>query len=123
MNNFLLPGLILIGLYSFSQTQNVGIGTTSPDASSILDLKAVNKVFLAPRLTTNQRLAILNPANGLLVYDLTVGCFYYYKTSIWVSMCGGPGNMGPTGPTGLAGENGFDGSTGATGPMGPQGTT
>src|SRR3954470_7031803 len=88
--------------YGLSQNQNVGIGTTAPDPSSLLDLKASDKGFLAPRLTTTQRLAVINPAEGLLVYDITVGCFFYFKSTQWVSMCGGQGgNAGPTGATGI----------------------
>ena len=64
---------------SFSQTRNVGIGTTTPDASSLLELKSNNKGLLVPRLTTAQRLAISNPADALLVYDLTAGCFFITK--------------------------------------------
>src|SRR3569832_2895749 len=98
MKQFLLALFLFASLYSFSQ-QNVGIGTTTPDASSILDLKATDKGFLAPRLTTVQRLAIINPAEGLLVYDITVGCFFYFKNTQWISMCGA-GQVGIAGPSG-----------------------
>ena len=124
MNKGLLLTFFLLWLFTLlavSQTRNVGIGTTTPDASSILDLKANDKGVLVPRVTTAQRLVIANPAEALLVYDLTVGCFFYYKNTQWVSLCGGQGgNAGPTGATGLPGENGLDG---ATGPQGPAGTT
>src|SRR5947209_637865 len=48
---------------------NVGIGTTTPNASAILDLTAVTQGFLVPRMSTTQKLGISNPAKGLLVFD------------------------------------------------------
>jgi hypothetical protein len=47
--------LVFVCERGLSLNQNVGIGTTNPHASSVLDLKATNKGFLAPRLTTTQR--------------------------------------------------------------------
>ena len=52
--------------YSFAQ---VGIGTTAPDTSSILDVVSTNQGILVPRLTTLQENAIVNPATGLLIYN------------------------------------------------------
>ncbi len=109
---------------------NVGIGTTNPDGSAILHLDATDKGFLAPRMTTAQRLALPAPANGLLVYDITANCFFYFTTSVgWVSPCqlsgptGQQGAIGPTGPTGLQGQAGNTGPTGAQGPIGLTGNT
>lgn len=51
---------------------NVGIGTSSPDESAILELQTSNKGFLLPRITLNSindRTAITNPAKGLTVYN------------------------------------------------------
>ncbi|MPT34860.1 MAG: hypothetical protein E2604_07185, partial [Flavobacterium sp.] len=50
----------------------VGIGTTMPDASSLLDMTSTSKGLLTPRMTTAQRTAITSPANGLLVYDTDI---------------------------------------------------
>jgi len=105
---------------------NVGIGTTTPDASSILEMQSTNKGVLVPRLTTAQRLAIATPANGLLVYDTNFDCFYYYitATTTWVSLCSsGSGTTGPTGPTGPAGTAGINGATGTNGATGATGDT
>ncbi len=49
----------------------VGIGTTTPDSSAVLDLVSIDRGFLMPRLTTAQRQTILNPAKGLMIYNLT----------------------------------------------------
>lgn len=50
----------------------VGIGTTEPDASAILDLASEGKGLLMPRLTTLQRNAIVLPAKGLMIYNTTL---------------------------------------------------
>ncbi len=49
----------------------IGIGTTSPDNSSLLDLSSTTKGFLLPRMTTEQQTALLNPAIGLTVFNTT----------------------------------------------------
>ena len=67
----------------------VGIGTTSPDASSALDVIATNKGFLMPRLTTAQRTAISSPATGLQVYDTDTDTFWYYNGATWTENSGG----------------------------------
>ncbi len=100
---------------------NVGIGTTSPDASSLLDLTANDKGFLPPRMTTQERLAIVNPAMGLLVYDSTVNCYFYFNGIVWLSLCQLSGPTGPTGNTGAQGTTGLQGIQGATGATGASG--
>lgn len=63
----------------------VGINTTTPDPSSMLDVTSTDKGFLVPRMTDAQRIAIPTPATGLLVYqtNATQG-FYYFNGTIWV---------------------------------------
>ena len=48
----------------------VGIGTTSPDESAALEISSVNSGFLLPRMTSNQRNAISNPALGLIIFNV-----------------------------------------------------
>lgn len=76
--------LILICVVALSTTQKafsqVGIGTVTPDASSLLDLNSTSKGFLTPRMTTAEKLAIVSPADGLIVYDTTLKSFYYYNS-------------------------------------------
>jgi hypothetical protein len=50
-----------------------GIGTATPDASSILDLSSTSKGLLMPRMTTVQQTALVNPAIGLTVFNTTTG--------------------------------------------------
>ena len=47
----------------------VGIGTTTPDNSSILQVESTNQGVLLPRLSTAQRNAIASPATSLLIYN------------------------------------------------------
>lgn len=68
---------------------NVGIGTTAPSNSSILELSSTNKGFLVPRMTAAQRTGITSPATGLLVYqtDGETG-FWFYNGTIWKQLGG-----------------------------------
>lgn len=83
---------------------NVGIGTPTPHPSSILDLSSPDKGFLVPRMTNVQMNAIAAPANGLLVYNTTFNCLYYFDGSVstFKSLC----TSGSGGATGATGTNG-----------------
>ena len=71
---------ILIALLNFvSMRAQVGIGTETPNASSILDVESTEGGVLLPRMTTTQREAIANPANGLTVFDTDVQTYYFYN--------------------------------------------
>jgi len=69
---------------TFPATGSAGIGTTTPTASSLLDMESTTKGLLIPRVTLAQRNSIASPATGLLVYqtDNTSG-FYYYNGTAW----------------------------------------
>ena len=71
---------ILVGS-SLSGQNNVGIGTTTPNANSILELQSTTQGVLVPRMTSVQRLAIAVPTEGLMVYDIDVDCFFFYETT------------------------------------------
>lgn len=64
-----------------AEAQSIGIGTTNPNASAQLDVTSINKGLLIPRMTTLQRTGIATPANGLMVYDITLSAFYFYNGS------------------------------------------
>ncbi|HEX2532541.1 MAG TPA: hypothetical protein VHK69_02330, partial [Chitinophagaceae bacterium] len=89
----LFAGLTALSLYSsaqntFPSTGSVGIGTTAPGASSILEIRSTTKGLLIPRMTMAQRNAIPSPATGLLIFqtDGTPG-FYYYRSG-WQALGG-----------------------------------
>ncbi len=70
----------------FVATSQVGIGTTNPNPSSLLDITDTTKGVLVPRMTQAQRDAITGPATGLLIYQTNNSPgFYYFNGTIWVS--------------------------------------
>ncbi len=75
---------IVICLLTFTRIVHaqVGVGITTPDASSQLDITATGKGLLIPRMTLANRPS--SPATGLLIYqtDSTAG-FYYYDGTAW----------------------------------------
>ncbi|MDT0293825.1 hypothetical protein ACFQ3R_10580 [Mesonia ostreae] len=86
-------GFSIIGLFiSVASTAQVGIGTTNPDPSSILDVRSTNQGVLFPRLDLkNLDLAspVENPATGLMVWNtdasnnfLNQG-FYFWNNNRW----------------------------------------
>jgi len=103
MKNF-LPFLVLLCLVNFSLTgyaQNVAINAAGSPAAptAILDISSNSKGMLVPRMSTVERNMILNPAQGLLVYDLDSRNFWFYDGG-WNQINSGTGGGGglPTGP-------------------------
>ena len=66
---------------AFSQ---VGIGTTSPHSSSILDLTASDKALLLPRVANSNNIA--TPVNGMMIYAVNPKCFKAYQDGAWVDL-------------------------------------
>jgi len=66
----------------------VGINTTSPNASAALDITSTNKGLLIPRMNATQRDAIASPENSLLIFNTSNNTVEVYKNtcSCWVTM-------------------------------------
>ena len=54
------------------EKDGIGMGTTNPDFTALLELKSTTRGFLGPRMTTAEIDAIVSPAIGLESYDTTV---------------------------------------------------
>ena len=65
---------------------NVGIGTSSLDASASFEVSSTTGGFLPPRMTTTQLNTISNPTAGLMVYNTSVNSVCFYNGSIWKNM-------------------------------------
>lgn len=76
----------------------VGIGTTTPNVSSALDIESTTQGLLPPRMSKNLRDAINNPAEGLVVYctDCSSKCLHVYDGTDWKDLCGGTSNASVT---------------------------
>lgn len=70
-------------------TDNIGVGTATPQSSAVLDISSSTKGLLPPRMTNVQMHAISNPTDGLLVYctdcspDGIAGCMAIYMGGQW----------------------------------------
>lgn len=81
MKKLLLTIVLLAGL---TATAQVGIGTTSPNANSILDLTATDKALVLPRVANTA--AIASPVNGMMIYDLSSSSFKAYQNNTWIDL-------------------------------------
>lgn len=70
-------------IFSASAQNNVGINTTTPDASAVLDVTSSTQGMLVPRMTAAQKTAIVSPAPALMIYqtDATKGFYYNSGTA------------------------------------------
>jgi len=78
----------LILSISVGYSQQVGISETliTPDPSALLELRSTERGFLITRLTTPQRNAIQNPAEALLIFNVTTKCLEIFVEgwhSVW----------------------------------------
>src|SRR6187551_1590864 len=91
--HLLLPWLVLAPIFCSSQ---VGIGTTTPNSKSLLDLSSTNRGFLIPRMTGLQKsdLNLSSEDVGMMVYQTDVPQppltptpkgLYYFDGSSWVT--------------------------------------
>ncbi|TCC96040.1 beta strand repeat-containing protein [Pedobacter hiemivivus] len=96
---------IIIGLlFAFGAKAQVGIGTSTPDASAQLEILSTSKGLLIPRMSLVQRNDINSPANGLLIYQTNDSPgFYFYSNGQWQKLAnksditsGGGGTGGNT---------------------------
>lgn len=64
-------------------TGQVGIGTTAPASAAALEVSAVNRGILPPRMTSTQMLAIPSPPEGLTVYNTSINSLCWFNGTSW----------------------------------------
>lgn len=92
---YILFVFILTAVKGYTQTVIVtdDAAYTTGQATAVLDIKSTTKGLLAPRMTQVQRLAVVTPAEGLLIYQTdNIKGFYYYSVSAWINLS--PGGTG-----------------------------
>lgn len=108
--------LLFLLLINVMQAQ-VGIGTTNPIASSILDVTSTNKGVLIPRVAltgTGDVTTIASPTISLLVYNsgFAPNGYYYWNGTIWVQLAVGTNSdWSLTGNSGTSSSTNFLGTT------------
>ncbi|QNJ97950.1 autotransporter outer membrane beta-barrel domain-containing protein [Constantimarinum furrinae] len=114
-------------LFVDGATDNVGLGTNSPNNSAQLEMADNNRGILINRVAltaTNNAAPVVSPASGLLVYNTANSSsgstevlpgFYYWDGSQWVAMGGTGGrDWSLEGNAGTNPANNFIGTTDAT---------
>ncbi|MEL6141286.1 MAG: hypothetical protein AAFU67_06690 [Bacteroidota bacterium] len=76
----------------------VGINAdnSTPAPSAMLDVQSPDKGVLVPRMDSTGRQNIVNPADGLMVYDSTFGTFWYYENLRWNEIRNGSNRISVT---------------------------
>jgi hypothetical protein len=83
MNRLLFAAISMSSLQLLGQ---VGIGTSAPDASAVLEVQSTQKGLLIPRMSSTDRDAIASPATGLLIFNSSTGTFQFYTGTGWSSI-------------------------------------
>jgi hypothetical protein len=69
--------------------ERMSLGEEGPDSSAILSVSSRDKGFLPNRMTIEQRDDLVNPPEGLMIFNTTTGCPNYYQGNKWWEWCGG----------------------------------
>ena len=83
MKNHIL--LLALCVSFFCAQSQVGIGTTTPDDGSILQIDSKVGAFVPPRMTSSEMFAIPTPLDGALVFNTTQNTYFVYRNSVWSS--------------------------------------
>ena len=88
MNNVLLCIVYFFLILPASAQIGIGIGTNTPEPTAALDVYSTSKGILVPRLSSIEMNAIVNPAEGLVVYckDCCVQSLFFFNGTTWLSL-------------------------------------
>jgi len=79
----ILTSFIALFFINITKAQNVGIGTSTPQASAQLDVSSTTKGLLPPRMTSVQRDAIPGPVAGLQIWCIDCKQMQVYDGNVW----------------------------------------
>lgn len=101
MKNLITSILFLFFVISgFTQGVSINSNGIPADPNAMLDISSHTKGVLVPRLRTNERISILSPAEGLLVYDVDTHSFWFAFGGIWKEILNSGTPIVPIGPAG-----------------------
>ena len=116
--NYLKTLLLLLLLPLGKSYGQVGVGTASPDPSSVLDVTSANGGMLVPRISLtgiSDVSTITAPATSLLVYNtgFAPNGYYYWSGLQWIQLTTGTNNWSLLGNLGTSAGTSFIGTTDA----------
>lgn len=86
MKRYLILIVLLIHAAFVMAQVAINDNGSSPATSAMLDVQSQTKGMLIPRMTANQRDAINNPEQGLMVFVTDDNNFYYFKKDSWIKV-------------------------------------
>src|SRR4051812_48108637 len=103
--------LVVFPPYTYAQSVAINTDGSLPNTGAILDVKSNVKGMLLPRTSTSSRLAIVNPAKGLVLYDTTASGFWFNTGSSWMQLLAGNSGWALTGNAGSNPSTNFIGTS------------
>lgn len=85
MKRLLYHIFILSALMANAQSVVIAESESTPDASAILDVQSSAQGALMPRLTSEERDDIVEPALGLIIFNTDRRCLEFYAGTEWAS--------------------------------------
>ena len=84
MKKSLCFSVLILCTFIIPLKAQMGVNSTGAisDPSAMLDVSSTTKGFLAPRMISSDRTSIINPAKGLMVYDIIDDKMYTYNGAI-----------------------------------------
>lgn len=86
LNHKLTPIILIIAFiitYNAQAQVKIGDNPSTIDANALLDLESTLKGFFLPRMTSIQSDVMLNPTNGIKIYNITTCMLIYDNGSSW----------------------------------------
>ncbi len=93
----ILATFLILPVLSLAQGVAINDDDTEADPSAMLEIKSNTKGLLIPRMTQAEIEAIVNPANGLMVFSITDNSIYAFidTEGIWKMILYGTGTITP----------------------------
>lgn len=78
--------IMAMACFACADAQTVGIGTTTPNTNSILDIFSASKGVLIPRI--NDTANVTNPLEGMMIYNKNTKAPFFHDGNKWLSLGG-----------------------------------
>lgn len=77
---------VALAFIASANAQTIGIGTTTPNPKSVLDIFSANRGFLIPRIVDTG--TVTDPLEGMVIYNKNTKTPYYHNGTQWLSLGG-----------------------------------